>query len=289
MFFCSHMSQQMFYMNIMGVLARFAVILLLGFSTPTSAKNSMVNQLGMRFIEIPAGTFTMGTVEVEAARLETPQPKPDDVLDETPAHEVKITQPFYLGETEVTQSAWLAVMENKPGAVNFWSRDDWETLPMATASWYMAQRFVEELNKMDKQYRYRLPTEAEWEYAARAGTQGLHSVPEEQLDRYAWFINNSADVPQPVASREANAFGLYDMLGNVWEWVNDWYAADAYIKSPQADPTGPKEGFAKVRRGGSYHCPQHLLRPGYRAANKPGIAYSVQGFRLVAEPREPHK
>ena len=125
---------------------------------PAWAVDSLENSLGMRFIQIPAGSFTMGTVEVEAVRMEFPEPGPDDVLDETPAHTVRISEPFYLGETEVTQGVWYRVMQNRPG-----------------------------------------------------------------------------------------------------------------------------EGFAKVRRGGSYHCPIHLLRPGYRAANKPGIAYSVQGFRLVAE------
>ena len=250
---------------------------------PAQAVDSLENSLGMRFIQIPAGSYTMGTVEVEAARMELPEPGPDDVLDETPAHTVRISEPFYLGETEVTQGVWYRVMENRPGEVDFWARDDWERLPMATASWFMAQRFVEELNTLDRDYRYRLPTEAEWEYAARAGSQRLRPVAETELERYAWFINNSGDEPRPVASREANAFGLYDTLGNVWEWVADWYAADAYAESAATDPQGPDEGFAKVRRGGSYHCPIHLLRPGYRAANKPGIAYSVQGFRLVAE------
>jgi formylglycine-generating enzyme required for sulfatase activity len=176
-------------------------------------------------------------------------------------------------------------MQNRPGGVDFWTRENWETLPMATASWYMAQRFVEEINRLDRDYRYRLPTEAEWEYAARAGSQGLRPVAESELDHFAWFINNSGDEPHPVATREANAYGLYDMLGNVWEWVADWYAPDSYARLPATDPRGPGEGFAKVRRGGSYHCPIHLIRPGYRAANCPETAYSVQGFRLVAAPR----
>ena len=244
------------------------------------------NRFGMRFVKIPAGTFTMGTAEVESARMEFPELKPDDVLDETPAHPVRITRGFYLGTTEVTQGTWFRVMENKPGPEAFWQAEDWQQRPMATSSWYMAARFVEELNKLDSDYRYRLPSEAEWEYAARDGSAGLRPMPVDKLEEYAWFINNSGDIPQVVATRKPNAFGLYDMLGNVWEWVDDWYAADSYAQAVAADPHGPAEGFAKVRRGGSYHCPVHLLRPGYRAANKPGVAYEVNGFRVIAEPRQ---
>jgi len=243
------------------------------------------NSFGMRFVKIPAGEFTMGTTDIEAARMEFPELKPADALDETPPHSVRITQPFYLGITEVTQGTWYRVMENKPGPGEFWQREDWQQRPMATASWYMAARFVDELSQLDSDYRYRLPSEAEWEYAARAGSPDLRPMPVDDLEEYAWFINNSGDIPQPVASRRPNAFGLHDMLGNVWEWVSDWYAADSYAKAVAADPGGPAEGFSKVRRGGSYHCPVHLLRPGYRAVGKPGIAYEVNGFRVIAEPR----
>jgi sulfatase modifying factor 1 len=243
------------------------------------------NRFGMQFVKIPAGTFTMGTAEVESARMEFPELKADDVLDETPAHPVTLSQDFYLGTTEVTQGVWFRVMENKPGPEAFWEMQDWQQRPMASSSWYMAARFVEELNKLDSDYRYRLPSEAEWEYAARAGSTGLRPMPIENLDEYAWFINNSGDEPQVVATRKSNAFGVYDMLGNVWEWVDDWYGANSYAQVLAADPAGPAEGFAKVRRGGSYHCPVHLLRPGYRAANKPGVAYEVNGFRVIAEPR----
>jgi formylglycine-generating enzyme required for sulfatase activity len=113
------------------------------------------NRFGMHFVKIPAGTFTMGTTEVESARMEFPELKPDDVLDETPAHPVTITRDFYLGTTEVTQGVWFRVMENKPGPEAFWDREDWQQRPMATSSWYMAARFVEELNKLDSDYRYR--------------------------------------------------------------------------------------------------------------------------------------
>ena len=243
------------------------------------------NMLGMRFLLVPAGEFNMGTEDVEAARMEIPEPKPEDVWDETPAHRVIIDRPFYLGETEVTQGVWLDLMENKPGPDAFWNRDDWRSLPVAAASWFMAKRFIEELSALDPRYRYRLPTEAEWEYAARGGTSGMRPVPDERLDEHAWFILNSGDEPHPVAKLGANAFGFYDMLGNVWEWVDDWYAPDAYADRPATSPSGPESGLSKVRRGGSYHCPVHLVRPAYRGANPPGTRYSVLGFRLVAEPK----
>jgi formylglycine-generating enzyme required for sulfatase activity len=265
----------------------FAVILFC-ISGLVQAADVIENRFGMQFVMIPAGTFNMGTVEVESARMEFPELKPDDVLDETPAHPVTIAQPFYLGTTEVTQGVWFRVMENKPGPEAFWEVEDWQQRPMATSSWYMAARFVEELNKLDSDYRYRLPSEAEWEYAARAGSSGLRPMAVENLEEYAWFINNSGDKPQLVATRKPNAFGVYDMLGNTWEWVDDWYAADSYAQAAAADsdgPGGPAEGYAKVRRGGSYHCPIHLLRPGYRAANKPDVAYEVNGFRVIAAPR----
>ena len=234
----------------------------------------------MRESLLDAGLMRLGPV-----MMEFPELKPDDVLDETPAHPVSISRDFYLGTTEVTQGVWYRVMENRPGPEDLWKVDNWQQRPMASSSWYMAARFVEELNTLDEDFHYRLPSEAEWEYAARAGSTGLRPMPVEQLEEYAWFINNSDDKPQVVATRKPNAFGVYDMLGNVWEWVDDWYGVDSYAQAPATDPAGPAGGFAKVRRGGSYHCPLHLLRPGYRAANKPGIAYEVNGFRVIAEPR----
>ena len=261
------------------------LILLLAASARGAPPQVIENTLGLRFVLVPAGAFTMGTDDVEEARLEIPDPKPDDVWDETPAHPVVIGKPFYLGETEVTQVAWVAVMGSKPGPTGFWDREDWRRLPVAAASWNMAQAFIEALNARDPSYRYRLPSEAEWEYAARAGTSALRPRPDESLEEHAWFIGNSGDEPQPVAGLGPNGFGLYDMLGNVWEWVADWYAPNAYAEHRATDPSGPESGRSKVRRGGSYHCPFHLVRPAYRGANPPETRYSVLGFRLVAEPR----
>ena len=252
---------------------------------PAYAADTLENFLGMRFIEIPAGEFIMGTADLESAVMEIPEAQENALVDETPAHTVVISKPFYLALTEVTQEQWFKVMENRPGPEQNWQRKEWRNLPVVSINWFMSQRFIEEINNMDKRYRYRLPTEAEWEYVAKGGVNELRPVELEQLEDHAWFINNSKDIPQPVASRKPNRFGVHDMLGNVWEWVDDWYAADTYTSDGRTDPTGPAEGRSKVRRGGSYHCPLHLVRPGYRSANPPATRYEVLGFRVIAEPR----
>jgi len=262
-----------------------ASLLPLLLSHPAHARDSIENFLGMQFVNIPAGEFVMGTEDLTSAIMELPGPESEALTEEAPAHTVVISKAFYLAETEVTQEQWFKVMENRPGPDEVWQREDWKSLPVVSVSWLMAQRFVEEINKMDQRYSYRLPTEAEWEYVAKDGVNELRPVAIDDLEDYAWFINNSKDIPQPVATRKPNRFGVYDMLGNVWEWVDDWYAPDTYTKEKRTDPTGPSNGRSKVRRGGSYHCPLHLIRPGYRSANPPGTRYEVLGFRVIAEPR----
>ncbi len=254
------------------------------FSTTVQAQE-FNNSLGMSFTKIPAGEFIMGTEDLDEVLIETPNSKISQIKDESPAHTVTISKPFYLGTTEVTQQQWLTLMENKPGPNELWQQKNWRTLPVVSVSWFMAERFVEELNRSDSKYQYRLPTEAEWEYAARAGSTGLRPWPVDQLEGYARFINNSDDQSQPVKSRKPNTFGVYDMIGNAWEWTADWYAADTYTSAARIDPQGPKKGAKKIRRGGSYHCPLHMTRVAYRAADDPGKQYSVLGFRLVAEAR----
>ncbi len=249
-----------------------------------SAADTVRNAIGMDFIEVPAGEFTMGSEDLDEVIIEQPDGNAAMVRDETPAHRVVFAAPFFLGRTEVTQAQWLGVMDERRGPESHWSRQDWRQLPVAGVSWLDTQVFIDKLNAGDRQFRYRLPTEAEWEYAARAGTGGMRPWPVETLGEHAWYIRNSGDEIQPVATRKANARGLHDLFGNVWEWTGDWYAPDYYASSPRVSPGGPADGSKKVRRGGSYHCGVHLVRSAYRAADTPDTRYSVIGFRLVAEP-----
>jgi len=262
------------------------LIVLFSLSIKVMAAEMLTNFIDMRFVKIPAGEFVMGLKDRDEALIEIPDAEKDALMDELPAHKVIISKPFYIGQTEVTQKQWYRVMENRPGNASLWQGKDWEILPVSSISWFMAARFVEELNAMDKVYQYRLPTEAEWEYVAREGSHNLRPVDEDALADYVWYIDNSNDKVQAVATRKANAYGVYDMLGNLWEWVDDWYGKDVYKQANRIDPQGPQQGWSRVRRGGSYHCPVHLIRPGYRSANKPSTQYEVTGFRVVVEDKK---
>lgn len=243
-----------------------------------------VNPLGMAFVTVPAGEFLMGTEDLDQAAAEDPKGDAKLIADEQPRHRVVISQPFLLGVTEVTQGQWFEVMGSRPGPEDYWLGEDWADYPVVSVSWRRVQDFIARLNALEPGADYRLPSEAQWEYAARAGSSGLRPFAADELLDHAWYIGNSGDLPQPVASRVANPWGLHDLLGNVWEWTADRYAGDYYAHSPLRDPPGPATGERRVRRGGSYHCPRHMVRPGYRAVDTPDTAYSVIGFRLIAEP-----
>ena len=265
--------------------AYFAVVITLFSMLSLATETRVINTLGMQFAEIPAGTFTMGTRDLDEAAIERPDGKLGMVKDEAPAHSVNISNAFYISATEVTQGQWLQIMQTKPGPDEYWQHAQWRQLPVVSVTWDDTQAFINKLNSQDKQYNYRLPSEAEWEYVARAGSAELRPMPSEQINDYAWTITNSSDKPQPVAGLKANPFGVYDLYGNAWEWVNDRYAPDTYQQLNRSDPVGPDTGSKRIRRGGSYHCPTHMVRPGYRAADTPDTRYSVIGFRVVAELR----
>jgi formylglycine-generating enzyme required for sulfatase activity len=211
----------------------------------------------MSFARIPAGTFDMGSDANPSS-------------DQSPIHRVTITRAFELQTTEVTQAQWRAVMGNNP---SHFQGDD---RPVEQVSWEDAQEFIRRLNKLDRGKDYRLPTEAEWEYAYRAGETERGN---DDLDESAWWHRNSENQTHPVAQKRPNAWGLYDMLGNVWELCADW--KDSYPAGPVTDPTGPSHGYYKVSRGGSWFDVAAAANPTFRSTPAPDYRGNSQGLRLA--------
>jgi formylglycine-generating enzyme required for sulfatase activity len=200
--------------------------------------------------------------------------------DEKPVHRVTISQPFYLGKYEITQAQWEKVIGKNSSKF----QGD-PNLPVENVSWHDTQDFIKKLNAKEGGNAYRLPTEAEWEYAARAGTTTAYSFGDDPvlLNQYGWYASNSDNKTHPVGQLKDNPWGLYDMHGNVWEWVEDWYA-DKYPSEPQTDPKGPKEGSVKVLRGGSFFGSPEDLRSAVRVRDWPGGRFRSSGFRCVRVP-----
>ncbi|MDR2032480.1 MAG: formylglycine-generating enzyme family protein [Azoarcus sp.] len=223
------------------------------------------NSIGMVLIAIPPGSFMMGS-----------DPKEKSRANEYPKHRVTLGKPFYLGKYEVTQAQWQAVMGNNP------SRYKAQGHPVENVSWEDIQVFIQRLNEREGTQGYRLPTEAEWEYAARAGTQTLFSFGRKRLVRqHACYFNTSMRISCPVGERDPNPWGLYDMHGNVWEWVQDWYDPDYYASSPENDPPGPASGEMRVLRGGGWHSALSPLRSANRGFRRPDYRDGRSGFRLA--------
>ena len=230
----------------------------------------------MEFVWIEPGTFRMGSPSSESGRNRS----------EGPVHEVEISTGFYLGKYEVTQGQWEAVMGTTPWSGESYVRSN-PSHPSVYISWNDVQRFVDNLNDAAGSAVYRLPTEAEWEYACRAGTQTRWSFgdDESELTDYAWYGDNAWDVgkeyAQAVGTKLPNAWGLYDMHGNVWEWVQDRYGWDYYNSSPRVDPLGPSSGSARVWRGGSFGNSAQDGRSAYRYGGSPDVRSAGIGVRLV--------
>ena len=219
------------------------------------------NSIGMEFVLIPAGTFTMGA-EQEAA-------------DERPVHQVTISQPFYLGRYPVTQTQWAAIMQTNPSGCRG------EHHPVENVSWEDIQQFIHRLNAKEGGTLYRLPTEAEWEYADRAGSTTAYGFGNDarQLHEYAWYKANSGGKTHPVGQLKPNAWGLYDMHDNVWEWVQDWYGA--YPAGAIVDPQGSPSSSSRVRRGGSWSTGAGSCRISKRDGIAPGRILTSLGFRIL--------
>jgi formylglycine-generating enzyme required for sulfatase activity len=191
--------------------------------------------------------------------------------DEKPVHTVRISKTFWLGKTEVTQALWQAVMGSNPA--NF---PKGNTYPVERVSLADCQSFTTKLNQMLGGNAFRLPTEAEWEYSCRAGTSGDRYG---DIDVIAWYYSNSGDSTHPVGQKQANAWGLFDTLGNVWEWCQDWYGG--YGAEYQTDPTGPASGVARVIRGGGWNNNVQNIRGTSRYVYPPDARLSALGFRLA--------
>lgn len=303
------------------------------------------NTLGMRFVLVPAGEFLMGSDESPETLADDfpgyPRQRFVNLKDEAPVHSVRISQPFFLGQHEVTLGQFRYFLEvsgyvpeskadgtggygynpaydpatsvrgdafegrdpryswQNPG---FYQTDDH---PVVNITWNDANAMAEWLSRKEGR-RYRLPTEAEWEYACRAGTNDRYyngnepasltriantfdAAAEPFWPRWKTFAlkgNDAAAFTAPVGKYLPNAFGLYDMLGNTWEWVSDWYGETYYAESPAIDPQGPDSGTVRVRRGGSWHTWSLYARCAFRNWNTPKTRYTLVGMRLLLETEE---
>ncbi len=265
---------------------------------PGEGQTVTVKGVIFQMIAVQGGTFQMGSNSGDG--------------DEKPVHEVRLNN-FSIGQTEVTQELWEAVMGTNP------SRFKGNSLPVECVSWNDCQTFIQKLNQLTGK-QFRLPTEAEWEFAARGGTttslyngqdiiiSGKNNSP--NLDPLAWYggncgrnyttsegcdVSNGYDISgwserqypdtkggtHPVGKKEPNAFGLYDMLGNVWEWCQDWYGSDYYSSSVVNNPTGPTSGSYRVYRGGSWFGNATYCRVSHRSGITPTNTFSYLGFRLA--------
>jgi formylglycine-generating enzyme required for sulfatase activity len=230
---------------------------------------SITNSIGIKLNKIPAGTFMMGDANGQR--------------DETP-HEVTLTQPFYLGVTEVTNAQWKAVMGNVPSN---WKDDE---LPVEQVSWGDVVSFCKKLSSLPAERAagrvYRLPTEAEWEYACRAGTSTSYSFGNDEslLGDFAWLYENAGSRAHAVGQKQPNAWGLYDMHGNVWEWCSDWFGD--YPGGAVSDPQGVASGSPRVNRGGSWNFSARSCRSAIRRRLNPWYRFNDLGFRLALSPSD---
>ena len=308
----------------------------------TEKNESIENPLGMKLVLIPSGEFLMGSDETpEQLALAYPQydrTRLTSLGDEAPVHKVRITRSFYLGQHEVTVQQFKKYLElsgavpesiaDKTGGYGYnpeydptktqrgdafegrdpkysWSNPGFkqrEDHPVLNVTWNDAVQMCDWLSRKEGK-KYRLPTEAEWEYACRAGTRTRYHGGQEtesllkvantfdvdteknwpQWKVYALNGKDGYAFTSPVGSFAPNAFGLYDMHGNAWEWCADWHSDTYYSESPTDDPTGPSEGEVKVRRGGSWSTWSFYTRSSFRNWNDPSTRYTLVGMRLLCE------
>lgn len=306
------------------------------------------NSIGMKLVLVPSGEFLMGSEETpEQLAAAFPKYERDrftSLGDEAPVHKVRITKPFFFGQYEVTVGQFRKYLElsgnvpesiaDKTGGYGYnpnydpsktvkgdafegrdpkyaWNNPGFKQTddhPVLNVSWNDAKEMCEWLSKKEGR-KYRLPSEAEWEYACRAGTRTRYhggQDPESLIEvansfdqdteknwqkwkPFALAGRDGFEFTAPVGSFKPNAFGLYDMHGNAWEWCEDWHSDTYYAESPLNDPPGPKEGVVRVRRGGSWHTWSFYARSAFRNWNDPSTRYTLVGMRLVCEFEEPKR
>jgi len=229
-----------------------------------AASAEAASSLNHEMILVQGGTFQMGSNESD---------------DEKPIHPVTLGN-FYIGKTEVPQKLWLFVMGNNPSRFK-----DCDNCPVENVSWNDVQDFIQKLNQKTGK-TYRLPTEAEWEYAARGGnkSRGYTYSGSNTIDEVAWYRENSGSKTHAVGQKQPNELGIFDMTGNVWEWCSDWYKAEYYAICPASNPKGPSSGSNRVLRGGSWINFAQYCRASFRFFNLPDYRFYFLGFRLVLVP-----
>ena len=228
-----------------------------------------VNGVTFKMVAVKGGSFTMGATSEQGRYT-------DD--DEKPAHKVTLSN-YYIGETEVTQALWKAVMGSNP------SDFKGDNLPVETVNWNECQTFIQKLNSLTGK-KFRLPTEAEWEYAARGGSKskGYKYSGSNTIGDVAWYSSNSSDKTHPVKTKQPNELGIYDMSGNVWEWCQDWYSSSYYSSAPSNNPTGPTSGSERVLRGGGWSNGAGDCRSSFRDIYSLEFSSNFRGLRLVLVP-----
>jgi formylglycine-generating enzyme required for sulfatase activity len=256
------------------VLVLFYLLVLLD-QAKAQAPKEITNSIGMKLVLVPKGTFMMGSPETEKGRQE----------NET-QHEVTISKDYYLGVYEVTQAEYQQVMTTNPSYFQGEKiKGDSSPHPVEQVSWNDAVEFCKRLSGLPEEKKagrvYRLPTEAEWEYACRAGSTTAYSFGEssQSLGDYAWFNGNGNFPTHPVGQKKPNAWGLYDMHGNVFEWCSDWYGQ--YPKGAVSDPVGPREGSFRVDRGGCWNYEVALCRSARRLGLIPSLRSWSSGLRVA--------
>ena len=224
--------------------------------------------ISIDMVKVEAGTFMMGAT----SEMKDSYDDPDS--DEKPVHQVTLTNDYYMGKYEVTQALWEAVMDSNP------SNSKGDNLPVETVSWNDCQDFISKLNSMTGR-KFRLPTEAEWEYAARGGkkSRGYQYSGNSNISDVAWYDGNSGSKTHPVGTKQANELGIYDMSGNVYEWCQDWYGS--FSSSSQTNPTGADSGSSRVFRGGSWYGNARYCRLSFRDCTPPDCRGYNLGLRLA--------